>query len=269
MSNNEKGLRLLPIHSPLKLGTFDLTACILECLQAQHENLHEGDILIISSKFAAIAEGRVVTLADVIPSEQAQRLAERYQIEPELAQLVIQESDHIFGGIPGFLLSVKDNLIAPNAGIDHSNIPEGQAVLYPSDSFATAERVRQEIKARTGLKVGVALSDSRLMPGRTGTTGVAVGVAGFRPVVDERGRPDLLGKPLKVSQRAVADNLCAAAELLMGEADEGVPMVLARGTGIPLTEERYSWRDLAIDYTQDIYVAVMSAPPPNAGFNTV
>jgi coenzyme F420-0:L-glutamate ligase len=177
--------------------------------------------------------------------------------------LVIQESEHIFGGIPGFLLSVKDNLIAPNAGIDNSNVPRHQAVLYPQDSFATAERVRVEVQRCGEVSVGVVLSDSRLMPGRTGTTGVAVGVAGFLPVVDERGKPDLLGNPLKVTQKAVADNLCAAAELVMGEADEGIPVVIVRDTGIPLTGDRlYSWQDLAIDYRQDIYVAIMSQPAP-------
>ena len=255
-------LTLIAIHSPLRVEAFDLSAALLECIHAEGESLQTGDMLILSSKFAAIAEGRIVKLADVTPSDAARELAQRYKLDVALAELVLQESDAVFGGIPGFVLSVKDNLIAPNAGIDSSNIPAGQVVLYPADSFATAERVRAEMRAATKVDIGVVVTDSRLMPGRTGTTGVALGVSGFVPVVDERGKPDLLGRPLEVSQRAVADNLCAAAELLMGEADEGIPLVIARGSGIALTEDRYTWHDLAIDYQQDIYVSILGGAPP-------
>lgn len=248
-------MQFIPIPSETRLQSFDLASVTLACIQAAQHQLQSGDILIISSKFAAIAEGRVVTLSDITPSSEAQSLAERFKIDPAFAQVILQESDAILGGIPGFTLAVKDNLIAPNAGIDTSNIPDGQVVLYPADSFVTCENCRQAILNTTGLTVGVTLSDSRLMPGRTGTTGVAVGVAGFQPVVDERGQPDLLGKPLQVSQRAVADNLCAAAELLMGEAAEGIPIVIARDTHIPMTEATYTWRDVAIDYQLDLYIA--------------
>jgi coenzyme F420-0:L-glutamate ligase len=255
-------VKLIPIKSALRLDLFDLPAAVLDCIQESDELLRDGDILIVSSKFAAIAEGRVVSLDSVTPSAEAQKLAAEYKLDPALAELVLRESDAVFGGIPGFLLTVKDNLIAPNAGIDTSNVPAGQVVLYPENSFATAERLRAELRAAIKTDVGVVLTDSRLMPGRTGTTGVALGVAGFLPVVDERGKPDLLGRPLQVSQRAVADNLCAAAELLMGEAAEGIPLVIARGSGIPLTKDRYTWRDLAIDYQQDIYVAILGKKSP-------
>lgn len=251
-------MQFIAIPCPLELAAFDLVARMLRQIAVAGQSVADGDLLVISSKYAAIAEGRVVTLADVQAGEQAHQLAKQYKLEPALAELVIRESEHIFGGIPGFLLSVVDHLIAPNAGIDHSNIPQGQVVLYPADSFATAEAIRAALHDQHKVDVGVVLSDSRLMPGRTGTTGVALGVAGFLPVVDERGKPDLLGNPLQVSQRAVADNLCAAAELLMGEADEGIPVVIARDTHIPLTgARRYSWQDMAIDYREDLYVAIM------------
>ncbi|MBZ0304476.1 MAG: coenzyme F420-0:L-glutamate ligase, partial [Anaerolineae bacterium] len=231
---------------------------ILACVQAADETLQEGDILIISSKYAAIAEERFVTLETIEPTSAAAQLAEQYNLSPQLAQLILQESDKIFGGIPGFVLSVKDNIFAPNAGIDESNIPEGQAVLYPAHPFEAAENIRQDIKARTGVQVGVALSDSRLMVGRLGTSGLAIGVAGFDPVQDERGKPDLLGRPLKVTEKATADNLCTAAELLMGEAAEGIPVVIARNTGLSMTDKRYSWQDTAIDYTLDLYLTILS-----------
>lgn len=254
-------LTFISVHSQLRLDAFDLAAVLLDCIQEAHEFLRDGDILILSSKFAAIAEGRVVALVSVTPSDKAQKLAADYQMDAALAELILQESDAVFGGIPGFLLTVKDNLIAPNAGIDTSNVPAGKVVLYPENSFATAENLRAEIRSGIKVDVGVVITDSRLMPGRTGTTGVALGVAGFVPVVDERGKPDLLGRPLMVSQRAVADNLCAAAELLMGEADEGIPLVIARDSGIKLTADRYTWRDLAIDFKQDIYVSILGNFP--------
>lgn len=250
-------LHFIPLPSRIRLQPFDLYHALQEGLEAASQTLQAGDVLIISSKFAAIAEGRVVNLADVIPSEQAQTLAATYQMSPAVAQVVIEESDHIFGGMTGFVLAVKDNIIAPNAGIDSSNIPEGQVVLYPKDSFKVAEQLRQQIKQELGIQVGVVLCDSRLMPSRTGTTGVAIGVAGFVPVVDERGKPDLLGRPLKVSQRAVADNLCAGAQLLMGEAAEGIPMVIGRNAHLPMTEDQYTWQNMAIDYNEDLYVAIM------------
>jgi coenzyme F420-0:L-glutamate ligase len=258
-------LHFIPIPSPLQLAAFNLTGEILACVEAAKVHLQDGDIVIVSSKYAAIAEGRVAALDRIQPTQEAAALAEKYKLSPQLAQLILQESDEIFGGIPGFLLSVKDNIFAPNAGIDESNIPEGLVVLYPAQPFATAEQVRQEIQAKIGVRVGVALSDSRLMVGRLGTSGVAVGVAGFDPVQDERGKPDLLGRPLKVTEKAVADNLCTAAELLMGEAAEGIPIVIARNTGLPMTDTRYSWRDTAIDYHLDLYLTVLKTFPSQAG----
>lgn len=252
-------LHFIPISSQLKLEKFDLTTEILGCVQAANETLQEGDILIVSSKYAAIAEGRVIILDEVQATPEAYQLGEKYKLRPEYAQIILQESEKIFGGIPGFVLSVKDNIFAPNAGIDESNIPDGQIVLYPAKPFEVAERVRQEMLTQTGLRVGVALSDSRLMVGRLGTSGVAVGIAGFDPVHDERGKPDLLGKPLIVTEKAVADNLCTAAELLMGEAAEGIPIVVARNTGLPMTDKRYSWKDTAIDYHLDLYLTILGS----------
>lgn len=251
-------LTFLPVSTETFTAHFALENALAQAIANSGHRLQDGDILLVSSKIAAIAEGRLVALGTVQPSAEALALAEKYKLSPAMAQLVLQESDHIFGGIPGFVMSARQNVIAPNAGIDTSNVPAGHAVLYPVDSFATAGRIRAYFAASLGIKIGVVITDSRLMPGRTGTTGVALGVAGFDPVVDERGQPDLMGRPLDVTQRAVADNLCAAAQLLMGEAAEGIPAVITRHSNIPMTEDkRYSWRDLAIDWQLDLYVAVM------------
>ena len=111
----------------------------------------------------------------------------------------MQQADNIVSGIPGFLLTIKDGMIAPNSGIDKSNCPAGKIILYPKDSFKSAKYLRKKIFKKFGIKVGIVISDSRLMPTRIGCTGIAVGVSGFEPVNDERGKRDLFGKKLRVT----------------------------------------------------------------------
>ncbi|MDL1902652.1 coenzyme F420-0:L-glutamate ligase [Anaerolineae bacterium CFX9] len=249
-----KSLIITPVEAPVREQSFDLYATLIDSLNAAEIALREGDVLAVSSKYVAISEGNVVRLEDVVVTPEAERIAERYQMNPRTAQLVLNEADHVFGGIPGFLLTHKDGIISPNAGIDRSNIPMGFAVLFPRDPYASAARLRDFIRERFGVRIGVILTDSWLMPGRNGTTGVALASAGFVPVQDERGKADLFGNPLIVTQRGVADQLCAAAELVMGERDEATPFVVIRNAGITLTDDPITVADVAIDWRMCIYV---------------
>jgi len=208
----------------------------------------------VSSKYVAISEGRVVSLAAVEITPEAEDLAARYRMNPVMAQLVLQEADHIFGGIPGFLLTYKDGVLSPNAGIDRSNIPNGYAVLFPRQPYESAAVFRRALHSRLGVDVGVILTDSWLMPGRLGTTGVALATAGFKPLQDERGKTDLFGNPMQVTQRGIADTICAAAQLVMGERDEATPFAIVRNTGVALTDAKISVADVAIDWRWCIYV---------------
>jgi coenzyme F420-0:L-glutamate ligase len=205
---------------------FDVAAMIVDRLSG---TLREGDVLAISSKFLAISEGRVVRLRSVNVGLKAKELAARYRMDSRLCELVVRESDEVIGGIPGFLLTSRDGLLTPNAGIDKSNIMHGRVVLYPRRPEALAERIRESVKFACGVSVGVVICDSRLSPTRRGTTGVALAASGLEAILDLRGKRDLFGNVLKVTSQGIADDLSSAAELLMGESDEGVPIVMVKG----------------------------------------
>ncbi len=248
-------LTITPIAATIHEREFDLLAELVRALSTAEIRLRTGDILAISSKYAAISEGRVVTLAEVEVGPEAQHLADRYGIQPQLAQLVWEEAEHVFGGIElGFTLSAHHGIIAPNAGVDRSNIPSGKAVLLPRAPYPLAAEICAALHEWAGCDVGIVLTDSCLMPGRTGTTGVAVAAAGFSPVQDERGRPDLFGNAMTVTQRGLSDSLAAATQLVMGERDEATPFALVRGSGIPLSDIPISQADVAIDWRDCIYV---------------
>jgi coenzyme F420-0:L-glutamate ligase / coenzyme F420-1:gamma-L-glutamate ligase len=244
----------IPLDAPVRQSAFDLVETLVASLAQAEQALQDGDVLAISSKYVAISEGRIVALADVQVLPEAEKLAERYHMNPRIAQLVLSEADHIFGGIEGFLLTYKDGLISPNAGLDRSNIPNGYAVLFPEEPYRSAEMLRQQIKARLGADIGLILTDSWLMPGRWGTSGIALATAGFRPLQDERGKADLFGNPMAVTQRGIADQICVAAQLVMGERDEATPFVIVRNTGVKIEDIELSVADVAISWDMCIYV---------------
>jgi coenzyme F420-0:L-glutamate ligase len=217
--------------------------------------LRDGDVLVISSKFVAMSEGRVVELDKVRPSERAGCLAEEYRMDPRLCELVLRESDEVIGGIPGFLLATKDGLLTPNAGIDKSNVKHGAVILYPRRPEASARRIREALRFARGVSIGVVICDSRLSPTRRGTTGIAVAASGVEAVLDMRGRVDLFGNVLKVTAQGVADDLSSAAEVLMGESDEATPIVLVRGLAkMLLKNTEYDGRRFAISTDECVYL---------------
>ncbi len=221
-------LVFIPLKTPVMKARFDVAEMLVKTAELAGETLRDGDVVIVSGKFIAMADGRIVRLSDISPSAEAVDMAGALEMKEELAELVLQEADEVYNGVPGFALAVKDGIVAPNAGIDRSNIQLGHAILYPREPFKRAKEIRNRIRESIGVKVALVISDSRLMPTRRGTNGVAIGVAGLVPVNDERGRKDLFGNILRYTQRAIADDLCSAAQLLMGEADEATPIVIAR-----------------------------------------
>jgi coenzyme F420-0:L-glutamate ligase len=217
--------------------------------------LRNGDVLVISSKFIAISEGRILSLEKVRSGGQARRLSKQYNISPELCELVIRESDGILGGVVGFILTIKDGLITPNAGIDRSNIEHGKVVLYPRRPIDTALLVMNTMKFRYGVDIGVVISDSRLMPTRKGTTGVALVAVGLESILDLRGKYDLFGNVLRVTSQAIADDLCSGAQLLMGESSESIPLVLVRGLDRGLLKKtKYMSESFSIPIDQCVYM---------------
>ena len=247
-------LTVIPVQAPVRQAAFDLIATFIDALKAADETLQDGDVLAVSSKYAAISEGRIVDMEAVVVTPRAEALAARYHMNPIMAQLVLQEADHIFGGIQGFLLTYKDGILSPNAGLDRSNIPSGRVVLFPAQPYATAAGIRAALRERLGVDVGVILTDSWLMPGRLGTSGVALATAGFSPIQDERGKGDLFGNPMAVTQRGIADALSVCAQMVMGERAEATPFAIVRHSGVALSDAPVTVEDVAIPWEMCLYV---------------
>ena len=197
----------------------------------------DGDILVLAETAVATAEGNVIRLDEVTPSPQARELALRYHMDPRTVEVVLSESDSVVGGIPGFLLCMKQGTLLPNAGVDASNAPPGCLVPLPKDPDASAVRIKEEISRLCHARIGVIVADSRTHAMRLGCSGVAIGCAGITSVIDDRGRSDLFGRKLEVTKRAIGDNIASAAELVMGEADECTPAALVRGLGMPVGDQ--------------------------------
>ncbi len=215
----------------------DIVSVLITALSGTNYSLLEGDIIVIAESALATAEGRLINLGEVAPSREAITLADKFGLDPREVEVIIQESDSIVGGITGFLLCMKNGTLLPNAGVDASNAPPGYLVPLPRDPDASADRIRKEILARCGINTGVIVADSRTHAMRVGCSGVAIGCAGMPSVIDDRGRSDLFGRKLLVTKRALADNIATAAELVMGEADECIPIAIIRGLGLPMTDE--------------------------------
>ena len=247
-------VELIPVKVRPMKDRFDLFQTIVQHIEENKQNVLDGDIVVLSSKFVSMSQGSLVALNKIKPSKQASQIAENLNMDARLAELVLRESDFIFNGVPGFILAVKDGVIAPNAGIDRSNVQHGYAILHPREPFRVAEMLRRKFLVYQGKKVGIVITDSRLMPTRIGTIGIAVAASGFEPVQDLRGSKDLFGNTLRVTLKATADSIATAANMLMGESDESIPVVIIRNLNVTMSDRALSWNDLAIPSEQCIYV---------------
>lgn len=213
-----------------------------------------GDVLAVAQKIVSKAEGRVVRLADVQPGAQARDLAGKTGKDPRMVELILRESEAVSRWRPGVLI-VRHRLgfTSANAGIDRSNVAGGEetALLLPLAPDESARRIRDAIFERTGVSVGVVITDSHGRPFRLGTVGIALGVAGLPALWDRRGEADLFGYRLQHTEVAAADEIAAAAGLLMGQAAEGLPVVIVRGLNLPAQDGRAV--DLVRPKEQDLY----------------
>lgn len=225
------------IPTPLIRQGDDIAGVLARSIQdTPARGFMEGDVLVVAETAVATAEGRVIRLDSLYPTDRADELARTYSMDPRLVQCILDESDEIVGGIPGFLLCMKHGTLLPNAGVDASNAPPGCVTPLPADPDASAVCLKRRIEQCTGARVAVIIADSRTHAMRAGCSGVAIGCAGIPSVLDARGRSDLFGRPLVVTRQALADNLASAAEIVMGEADEQTPAALIRGLLIPVTD---------------------------------
>jgi coenzyme F420-0:L-glutamate ligase/coenzyme F420-1:gamma-L-glutamate ligase len=252
MMSGDLLLRPLRGIPPVAAGD-DLADIVLLGLHESNERLREGDVLIFAQKIVSKAEGRTVDLASIVPSTRALKLAEETGKDARLVELILSESSEVLRHCPDLLIVVhRLGFILANAGIDRSNVGGADSVLLlPVDSDASAARIRQALHAKTNLDVAVMIIDSIGRPWRLGTVGTAIGVSGIPALLDLRGRPDLHGRPLESTEVGFADELAAAASLTMGQADEGTPVVLARG--VPYARRDGSVRELLRARDKDLF----------------
>jgi len=249
----ENLMRLYAIRTGIVKTSENLVEVILGSLKSQNLQLNDGDVLALASKIVSYAEGRVAKLSDVKPSEEAKELAKKFSLQPEFAELVLHEADKIYGGVERAVLTLKNGVLTANAGIDNKNAPVGFVVLWPKNAKEWAKRIREEIIYRTSKHIAVLIVDSGLVPLRLGTNGIALAVAGFKPVIDSRGKRDVFDKPLVITRHAVADDLASAAHLLMGEAAEKTPIVLIKDAPVVFDEGAYDSADTMISPDECIF----------------
>ena len=229
-------MQLFGIQTRLVKPKEDLVGIILEALSRERLTIDDGDVLVLASKVVSLAQGRLTRLDMIKPSAEAKQLAEKYELDSRFAEVVLSEADEVYGGVSGALLTLKDGVLIANGGVDRKNAPVGFVVLWPEKPHASAEKIRAEILKRTSRKIGVLIVDSRVTPLRMGTTGVAIGIAGFSPIRDCRAERDLYGNEVRITRHALADDLAGAAHLVMGETEARMPVVLAKQVPVSLTE---------------------------------
>ena len=248
-------LRLIALPGiPLVAEGNDIAALILDALVACGEALHDGDVLVIAQKIVSKAEGRAVRLATVTPSARAIALAKETGKDPRLVELILGESDEVLRYRRDVIVVAhRLGFVTANAGIDQSNVgsDDAEALLLPRDPDASCSALRATLRRRTGADTGVVINDSHGRAWRNGTVGVALGVAGLPALVDLRGRPDLYDRALRITEVGLADELAAAASLLMGQSNEGRPVVLARG--VPYPRRDGSVRELLRPRDRDLF----------------
>lgn len=229
--NTVKSLQIFALKSSKIVDWGDsVFEIFLESIKNENFEIEDDDVITITSKIYSMEQKAAVMLKDVIPSEEAIKLAEKSTLNPSLAQLVLNESKgEVYGAVYKAILAKTDYGLSANAGIDQSNCPEGYALLLPRNPDNAALEFKKRIKDALGKEVAVIITDSRTIPLKKGTSAVAIGVAGIDPIIDEKGKRDLYGYKMMITTRALADNLSTATNLLMGETDEKMPFGIIRG----------------------------------------
>ena len=223
---------------PLITKGDNLAELICNAAKKQNTPIQERDVIVITHVAVSKAEGNVVNLDDVSPSERAKEIAQQTCKEPELVEVILRETKEIVRMCPNSLITeTKRGIVCANAGVDRSNVEgERNVVLLPKNPDAFAQKIRRALRKLTGCDVAVIISDTHGRPLRMGEINVAIGVAGIKPIRDRRGEKDLFGYMLKIKQTAVADELASAAELVIGQANEGIPVAIIRGYKYQATE---------------------------------
>jgi coenzyme F420-0:L-glutamate ligase len=249
-----KDMRLYAVETRVVKPGDNLVDVILDSLRKQTLKLEDNDVLALASKIVSYSQGRIMKLGDVKPSEKAKKLARKHSLDPEFAELVLREAEKVYGGVEKAILTLKDNIITANAGIDNKNAPVGSAVLWPRDLVEWLKNFRDEINRKTARRIAVVVVDSGLIPLRIGTVGLALATAGFNPIREWRGKGDLYGRPIMITRHAVADDLASAAHLLIGEAAEKTPIVLIKNAPVDFDDNVHGSEEMMMPFRECIFM---------------
>lgn len=229
----------------------DLGELIARAAQEQNLQFEENDVIVVAQTIVSKAEGNVIDLREVKPSELAGRIASQLDKDSREVEVILRQSSEIVRLRHVLIARTKHGFVCANAGVDHSNVDPEHVTILPDDPDASAAKIREAIKRKLGVDVAVILSDTQGRAFRLGCMGVAVGVAGMNPLRDLRGRRDLYGKELKATITSPADALAAASVLVMGEASEGTPVVVVKGASYDRSHG--SARELVRPPEQDLF----------------
>jgi len=250
-------VELYPLRSSLIRPGDSIVSKFSEALSRRNVRLRDGDIVAMASKAVAIAEGRLRPLSQVRPSRRAIGLGRQYSLPPDFVQVVIDEADHVYGGVKGALLTLTNGEATANAGADQKNSPKGLVVLWPANPDISARKIRVSVSRTFRRRIGVVIVDSRVTPLRLGTVGLALGSSGIEPIKDFREKPDLYGRKARITFHAIADDIASAAHLVMGEGRERTPFVIVRGAPVRLAGNNGRKTRLSVD--ECLYMSQVSS----------
>ena len=226
----------------------------MKALKKEKKNLQEKDVIVITHVAVSKAEGNVVNLDEILPSKRAKEVAIKTEKEPALVEVILRETKEIVRMRRNSIITEHNcGMVCANAGVDRSNVSgERNVVLLPENANNSAKKIKQEIFALTGCDVAVIISDTQGRPLRRGEINVAIGIAGIKPIRDRRGEKDLFGYVLKMKRTAIADELASAAELVIGQTNEGIPAAIIRGYKYQ-TSKRVSANELYRPKEKDLF----------------
>lgn len=220
------GLEDIPIID----GSSDISQIIKDAVKKQGCGLNHGDIVLIAETLISKAEENFISLDDLAPSDEAVRLAGESGKDPKLVQAILNESNEVVRVGPNFIITeTKHGFVCANAGIDESNVGDGLATPMPKDADKSANEIREFLENEFGEEIAVIITDTQGRAFRFGAIGTAIGCSGISPIWKRVGEKDLYGRELETTEIATCDELSAAASLIMGQADEGLPVVIIRG----------------------------------------
>ena len=232
-------IKIFPVTGlPIVKEGDDLASLICHAAEKQGTPVQNGDVIVVTHVIVSRAEGNVVNLETITPSEFAKSIAKRTSKDPRLVEVILRDSRNIIRMREGKLITEsKQGLICANSGVDVSNVSgDSHVALLPKDANKSAQRIRKKIMQIAEKDVAVIVSDTHGRPLRQGEINIALGTSGFEPIRDRRGEKDLFGYTIRVKRTAIADELASAAELVIGQTNEGIPVAIIRGYNYPRSE---------------------------------